>query len=88
MITKTKLPRRLHAAYDWVDAAGELDEIRRMAYTSADLEQYCKDAAANWLEHHVPGDDDDVEITAPDVMELWQWITKEDRDRREARDDY
>jgi hypothetical protein len=47
-IRAIELPLRLHPAYDWTDAAGELDGLR--ALDGDELDEYCRESAANWAE--------------------------------------
>ena len=48
-VTIADIPDRLHAAYDWVDAAGELSELAEL--TGMALAKYCREAEANAAEH-------------------------------------
>lgn len=44
-----KLPERLHDAYDWTKAGGELDEFRSLRGEA--LDAYCRESAANAAEN-------------------------------------
>lgn len=68
----TTLPLHLHAAHDWTDAAGELDELRVL--TGDRLAEYCVASAANASEH-------DEDVSASDLRELSSWL-KMDHVRR------
>jgi hypothetical protein len=58
------LPERLHKAYDWTAAAGELDELR--ALEGAELDRYCDESAAN----------SDGAVAAPELLALALWLRK------------
>ena len=61
------LSDNLFAAYDWTNAAGEIEMLK--ALRGVELERYCAASAANWREN--PSGD---EITAADVRALHEWL--------------
>lgn len=65
---KPRLPERLHAAYDWTQAAGELDDLRRKAGNG--LAAYCRASAAN------ARDCGDMSVRAEDLDELSGWLKR------------
>lgn len=69
MSRQTHLPAHLHAAYNWTDAAGELEELRDL--TGDALLEYCRQSAAN-SEAHEPHPHDVV--TAGELEELHDWL--------------
>lgn len=60
----THLPEHLHAAYDWTDAAGELDTL---TYTPSPHD-YARDSA----EHCA--DTADGDVTVDDLLGLREWL--------------
>jgi hypothetical protein len=60
------LPKHLHAAFDWVNAGNEIDELRDMP--EHDALDYAREAAEASYEY---GDDD---IESADVLELYDWL--------------
>lgn len=74
MHTTNTLPLHLHAAHDWTDAAGELEELRVL--TGDRLAEYCLESATNAREH-------DEDVSASDLRELSGWL-KMDHVRRMA----
>ena len=66
---RAHLPAHLHDAYDWTAAAGELTELRDLT-GQAPLD-YCRDSAANSLEH-APHPHDAV--SAYDLEALHDWL--------------
>lgn len=65
-VTPPKLPRQLHAAYDWTAAAGELGELRNLAGQS--LAAYCRDSAKNCT------DNGDGDVSESDLVDLHDWL--------------
>lgn len=61
----TRLPQHLHAAYDWTDAAGELDELATLEGEA--LDSYCRESAAN-AEDHGESDVSELEL---DSLAAW-----------------
>ena len=61
-----EIPTRLHAAYDWTAAAGELEELA--ALTGKALKAYCRESAANNAENGT-GD-----VTSSDLADLAEWL--------------
>ena len=49
-MNRAYLPQALHAAYNWTEAAGELDELRSLADWPAALASYATASAANAAE--------------------------------------
>ena len=72
------LPSSLHEAYEWTDAAGELDELRDA--DGEDLLAYVAASVANAVEHTCA---DDEPITATALLALHDWL-QEERDYRTA----
>lgn len=68
-MSRPHLPERLHAAYNWTDAAGELDTLKRLRGCA--LAAYCIDSAANSTEN---GDGD---VTEGDLELLHHWLNGE-----------
>ena len=62
------LPEGLRAAYDWVDAAGEIEDLRRMG--SDDAHRYANEAHANAVENDVN------DVSASDLVDLHEWLSK------------
>lgn len=60
-----KLPERLHAAWDWTNAAGELDELA--AKSEDEAAAYARDSAENARAH-------DTNILEADIEELAAWL--------------
>lgn len=69
MAADPHLPKHLHAAYDWTDAAGELDELRDL--TGGALLAYCLQSADNSAEHAAHPLD---AVTAGELEELHDWL--------------
>lgn len=63
------LPKYLFAAYNWTEAAGELDELRALCGKA--LETYIRESAANARENDMP------DIDAGDLYELHLWLREE-----------
>lgn len=63
-----RLPEHLHDAYEWTEAAGELDELRDLS--GADLAAYCDEAEANCRENG------DSSVTADDLHALHAWLAE------------
>lgn len=62
------LPEHLHAAYDWTNAAGELEEL---ALLSGDaLDAYVRESVANWRD----GATNDGDVTESALRELRDWL--------------
>jgi hypothetical protein len=70
------LPSSLHEAYEWTDAAGELDELRDAE--GEDLLGYVAASVANAAEHTCA---DDEPISATELLALHEWL-QEERDYR------
>jgi len=66
MIT-TKLPERLHAAYEWVDAAGDIEALQM--FSEADARTYADEAAENAMHDGSSG-----AVTSAAVFELWLYL--------------
>ena len=62
----TKPPKHLHAAYDWTDAAGEIETLASLRGKA--LAKYVRDSAENCASE---GDGD---VTASDLRELAEWL--------------
>ena len=61
------LSSNLNSAYNWIDAAGEIDTLAlMMSETYADA--YAEECEANALEHG------DTSVTAADVLGVWRWL--------------
>ena len=73
------LPSSLHEAYEWTDAAGELDELRDAE--GEDLLGYVAASVANAAEHTCA---DDEPISATALLALHEWL-QEERDYRASR---
>ena len=58
----TKIPARLFAAYNWIDAAGEIPTLQSLS--GDDLLAYCLDVASNANAHGEP------DVTESDVFAL------------------
>ena len=65
-----KLPKHLHAAYDWTDAASELSELREL--TGESLAAYCRDSAKNC------SDNGDGDVSESDLVDLHDWLAQDD----------
>ena len=63
------LSGHLHNVWSWTDAAGEIDELRRLE--GDELSAYCADSAANYARHGF-GD----EVSESDLIELSEWLKK------------
>jgi len=77
MQTLPKLPEPLFAAYNWTDAAGELDELRDL--DGAELERYCTESADNAAEndrelHSDDAPERDPPVTSDDLYALHDWL--------------
>jgi len=70
-MSRRELPEDLHSAYEWTDAAGELDDLRDLALTGARLDTYCRTSARNWRDNHGTGD---AEVTEADLHRLAEWL--------------
>lgn len=66
-MTTEKLPEHLHAAYDWIDAGGEIDKLRAM--DDATARTYADECAAN------SRDNGDGDVSSDDVYALWLHLT-------------
>lgn len=69
MTTTRALPKNLFSAYEWVSAAGELEELAKMSETSA--ETYASEAVANAVAHDVE------DVDEGDIVALWSWLRGE-----------
>jgi hypothetical protein len=81
MTTKRKpLPEHLHAAWEWIDSAGEWGDA------IANPETYARDAYANHQEHC----DDDPGVTEDLLIEVIAWFSDRvtDHAEREGAEDY
>lgn len=67
MTKQAQLPESLYDAYEWTDAAGELDELR----TTRAWRRYVFDASVNARAHGYP------EITMDALIALRQWLRQE-----------
>lgn len=65
-----KLPCHLYPAFDWTNAAGELDELANLQ--DAELHSYAVASASNWDNHHAV--DDHCPVTVPEIEELAHWL--------------
>lgn len=65
------LPAHLHDAYDWTDAAGELEQLRSLARKRRALERYCRESARNCR------DNGDGTVTELALEELSAWLASE-----------
>ena len=67
------LPAGLHAAYNWTEAAGELDELRLLADWPAALASYAAASQDNAAEADLDlGTEPDV--FAADIVALSEWL--------------
>ena len=67
------LPRALHAAYEWTEAAGELDELRLLADWPGALASYATASAENAAEADSDlGTEPDVFVA--DIVALAEWL--------------
>ena len=67
--TTKQRPADLHDAYEWTDAAGELDELRGLS--GDELDRYCAESAEN------SAADGDGSVTASALRELAAWLKME-----------
>lgn len=68
-----QLPEHLHAAYNWVEAAGEINELAGLC--GADRARYCREAAANFEAGWEEGAGwDEHAVTEADLVELAAWL--------------
>jgi hypothetical protein len=67
-MTTRPLPEHLHHAYNWTQAAGELDTLTHLR--GDDLTAYCNASEENALEQ------DDATVTARDLHTLHEWLVK------------
>jgi hypothetical protein len=66
--TNTLLPPSLHAAYEWTQAAGELDELRTLS--GEQIVVYCLESEENWQIEQLDG----VAVTSDDLLALHDWL--------------
>ena len=67
------LPKALHAAYNWTEAAGELDELRLLADWPGALASYATASAENAAEADLDlGTEPDVFVA--DIVALSEWL--------------
>ena len=72
-MNRAYLPAGLHAAYNWTEAAGELDELRLLADWPAALASYATASADNAAEADLDlGTEPDV--FAADIVTLAEWL--------------
>ena len=78
-MSRATLPPSLHAAYDWTDAAGVLDELRVLANDAGSLAIY---AAAS--EEDAAAIDRDLgaepSVFAADIAALAKWLADQDEE--------
>jgi hypothetical protein len=68
-----KLPDNLQTAYDWTDAAGELDHLRSL--TGGALATYCRESAANHAATVQEGGAwQNTSVSESDLRELAEWL--------------
>ena len=67
-----KLPKGLHYAYDWTDAAGELAELRGL--TGEALATYCRESVANHDAHTGPNSAWRGSLGESDLESLHDWL--------------
>ena len=67
-MSQRHLPEDLHAAYEWTDAAGEVNELRSLEGPA--LTRYCRESARNWRDNDGTG----AEVTADDLSRLADWL--------------
>ena len=68
----SQLPESLFYAYQWTDAAGELDELRML--TGDALAAYCRDSVANHADNRDPDGDWKGSLTESDLESLRDWL--------------
>ena len=72
-MNRAYLPAGLHAAYNWTEAAGELDELRLLADWPAALASYATASAENAAEADSDlGTEPDVFVA--DIVALSEWL--------------
>lgn len=72
-MSRANLPQALHAAYNWTEAAGELDELRSLAEWPGALAMYAAASQDNAAE----ADQDlgtEPDVFAADIIELAAWL--------------
>ena len=75
-MSRANLPQALHAAYDWTDAAGELDELRSLAEWPGALAMYATASEENAAEADLDlGTEPNVFAT--DIVALAEWLAAE-----------
>jgi hypothetical protein len=65
-----KLPERLFVAYEWTDAAGELDELASL--TGEELTRYARESELNFEQ-----DPSGAPVTADDIEALGEWLREQ-----------
>ena len=72
-MNRAYLPQALHAAYEWTEAAGELDELRLLADWPGALASYATASAENAAEADLDlGTEPDV--FAANIVALSEWL--------------
>ena len=72
-MNRAYLPQALHAAYEWTEAAGELDELRLLADWPGALASYATASAENAAEADLDlGTEPDVFVA--DIVALAEWL--------------
>jgi hypothetical protein len=74
---KRPLPEGLHEAFNWTDAAGQIEELRLLRGIA--LLRYCVASARNYVDHYgqPPSHGLDVSSFARDIALLACWLRRE-----------
>ena len=69
---KRPLPEGLHEAFNWTDAAGQIEELRLLRGIA--LLRYCVASARNYAEHYTCAD---ISSFAREIALLACWLRRE-----------
>lgn len=70
MTTKKPLPANLHVAYNWINYAGELGELKAFVQ-SKELVTFAMETLANYYEYAEP---ESVDLDVCDILDLHDWL--------------